>query len=76
MTSKLALAASVIFGIGVGLTAPSVVGFAQNSGHGHASNNHAATPAGEDIMPTVRSATVDVKYPPHLAIQLFTAEGE
>jgi hypothetical protein len=76
MTSKLALAAAVFLGIGIGLTAPTVVAFAQSSGHGHASDNHAATPAGEAAMPTVRSATIDVKYPPNLAIQLFTAEGE
>ncbi|MFV0411240.1 MAG: hypothetical protein ACK5LJ_16525 [Paracoccus sp. (in: a-proteobacteria)] len=57
MTSKLALTAAMVLGISVGLTVPAVVTLAQSSGHGHASNNYAATPDGEVIMPKVRSAT-------------------
>ncbi|WP_171181733.1 hypothetical protein [Ruegeria sp. HKCCD8929] len=76
MTPKLALAAAMVLGIGIGLTAPTVVAFAQSNGHGHSSNGHAAAPTGEAFMPIIRSANVDVQYPPHLAIQLFTAEGE
>lgn len=76
MKSKLALTAAVVLGIGIGLTVPSVVAFAQSSGHGHSTGGQTELPAGEVAMPTIRTGTVEVNYPPQLAIQLFTAEGE
>jgi hypothetical protein len=76
MTSRIALTAAVVLGIGIGLTAPTIIAFAQSSGYKHASTTHAETPAGETIIPTIRTGTVEVNYPPQLAIQPFTGEGE
>jgi hypothetical protein len=80
MVSKLSLAFSLVLGIGIGLVAPLFVAIASDGvGHGnssHGTTTNAIQPKGEARMHVTRSATVETKYPPHLTIQLFTAEGE
>ena len=75
MVAKLSLALAVALGAAVGAVAPTSTAIA-GEGTGHKPAAHSTQPSGEPRMQITRSATVETKYPPRLAIQLFTAEGE
>ena len=80
MATKLALTLSVALGIGIGLAAPTLMAIAEDTtGHGnsgHGTTAHVSPQTGENRMEVTRTGTVETKYPPQLAIQLFTGEGE
>ena len=78
--SKLYLGLFLALGIGIGLTLPSAVATMTgkhghgSSGHGHVASNSQID--GEMRTQISRSGVLELNYPPELAIQLFTAEGE
>lgn len=78
MASKFALTLSVA--LGIGLAANTLMAIAEDTtGHGksgHGTTAHVSTPTMGNRMNVTRTGTVETKYPPQLAIQLFTGEGE
>ncbi|MGI9503295.1 MAG: hypothetical protein ACR2RE_09600 [Geminicoccaceae bacterium] len=80
MVPKLYLVLSLVLGIGIGLIAPTVMAIAGGSGDHHSSGHGSSAASSHALSETrtqiSRSATVETKYPPEQAIQLFTAEGE
>jgi len=76
MASTQFVAAAAAFGLCFGLAIPPIAAFAQTKTHGHASHSTAKSQNKHVVATIVRSANIEIKYPPSLAIQLFTAEGE